>query len=90
MKAQWRRSPKNYVIDGRTIMITKKLYQLLPKLGEDEITAIYLRFWRCYSIAEVAGYMNWSWEKAYLTIEGAISELRKGFGLNGLRLDKCA
>lgn len=67
--------------------VLKKLYRLLPSLRDEQIIAIYLRFWECRSVFEISNTMNWDWDRTYGILEKAICELRKGFTLNRCELE---
>lgn len=57
----------------------KTLHQSLPKLSDEEIISIYLRFWENKTIEEIAGILRKSWDETDHLIDSAIGNLRMGF-----------
>lgn len=57
----------------------QRLRELLPSLGDEEIAAMYFRFWESLLIEEIAGILGRSWDYTDQLIERSIWKLRQGF-----------
>lgn len=57
----------------------QRLHELLPSLGDEEIIAVYFRFWENLLIEEIANILGRSWDYTDQLIELSIRKLRQGF-----------
>ncbi len=57
----------------------KRLHDLLPSLGDEEIIAVYFRFWESLLIEDIAKILGRSWDDTDQLIERSIRKLRRGF-----------
>ncbi len=55
------------------------LHELLPSLGDEEIIAVYFRFWESLLIEDIANILGCSWHYTDQLIERSIRKLRQGF-----------
>lgn len=57
----------------------KRLHELLPSLNDEEMAAVYFRFWESLTIHEIANILGRSWNQTNELIEQALQKLREGF-----------
>lgn len=57
----------------------QKLHELMPRLSDDAILAVYFRFWEQLLIEDIAKILGRSWKDTDQLIEEAIKQLRGGF-----------
>jgi DNA-directed RNA polymerase specialized sigma24 family protein len=55
------------------------LHALLPELNDDGLLAVYMRFWECMTIQEIAKILGRTWDETDQLIECSIRNLRAGF-----------
>jgi hypothetical protein len=60
------------------------LHELMPRLGDEAILAVYFRFWEQLLIEDIAKILGRSWKDTDKMIEESIKQLRKGFLMNSL------
>jgi DNA-directed RNA polymerase specialized sigma24 family protein len=60
----------------------QKLHELMPRLSDDAILAVYFRFWEQLLIEDIAKILGRSWKDTDKLIEDAIKQLRYGFLMN--------
>lgn len=56
-----------------------QLHKMLPSLGDEEIIAVYFRFWESLLIEDIANILGRSWDYTDQLIERSIRKLRQGF-----------
>lgn len=56
-----------------------RLHELLPDLGDEEIIAVYFRFWENLLIQEIANILGRPWDYTDQLIERSLRKLRQGF-----------
>lgn len=61
-----------------------RLQTIISSLEVDQRIAIYMRFWSCCLIEEIASTLGLSWSETDQLIENSITELRNGFLKNQL------
>ena len=57
----------------------RNLHELLPKLGDVNVLALYFRYWESMTIQEIAKILGRSWNDTDRLIEESILELRENF-----------
>ncbi len=57
----------------------RNLHELLPKLGDVNVLALYLRYWESMTIQEIAKILGRTWSDTDRLIEESIAELRENF-----------
>lgn len=57
----------------------QRLHEMLPSLGDEEIVAVYFRFWESLLIEEIANILGRSWNYTDQLIERSLRKLRQGF-----------
>lgn len=57
----------------------QRLQEMLPSLGDEEIIAVYFRFWENLLIEDIANILGRSWNYTDQLIERSIGKLRQGF-----------
>lgn len=62
----------------------QKLHELMPRLSDDAILAVYFRFWEQLLIEDIAKILGRSWKDTDKLIEDAIKQLRGGFLMDQL------
>ncbi len=57
----------------------RRLHELMPSLSDEQIIAIYFRFWENLLIEDIANILGRTWNYTDHLIEKSIRELRDGF-----------
>lgn len=83
---------EEHVVEPSDIRVRADHYQHLvekglARLNDLERRAVFLRFWRPYTIAQVADQMNMSWEEADRLIDRGVAKVRAVFAEHNLKMN---
>jgi DNA-directed RNA polymerase specialized sigma24 family protein len=73
--------PKRHIDTRKDI---QTLRSLIPELDDDGVLAVYMRFWECMTIQEIAKVLGRTWDETDNLIERSIQNLREGFLAHGM------
>lgn len=86
MKSERLKAPTDLLLERNpeTQKDIQKLHELMPRLSDDAILAVYFRFWEQLLIEDIAKILGRSWKDTDNLIEDAIKQLRDGFLMDQL------